>query len=375
MSGYADMKIIENEHDLMRWIDAFCDSESIAIDTEFMRERTYSPKLCLIQVATEKGSVCIDPLAISDLSSLGAMLSNPAIKIIHSCRQDLEALAMRMPVRIRHLYDTQLAAAFCGYGDQISYAALVESLCGVRLPKLHTRANWERRPLQFAHLEYALDDVKYLPALQQKLHCILKQKGRVEWHLDECALAANPSNYRFDANRAWKRIKGISHLDALSQACVKKLVLWREQAAHVRDLPRGWVLPTPIMLKICRGKPSTQKQLAQIDGIDARLVEHSGNEMIAIIRQSVSGTGEDSPPCSVSALSAEQRGQVKKIMRFLEECATSTAISQSLFANRHEIEQFVRGTTDLPLFQGWRAELAGNEVLAHYSEGVNSQCS
>ena len=173
--------------------DAEC-NRYLAIDTEFLRERTFTPELCLIQLCNHQSAVCVDPLAIQDLSPLGEVLENPAVvKIVHSCRQDLEAINTRLNNQVQNLYDTQLAAAFCGYGEQVSYAALVESICAVHLPKSYTRADWSLRPLPEAQIHYALDDVNYLPELYRELQQQLIDSGRSQWHVDECTRVASPA--------------------------------------------------------------------------------------------------------------------------------------------------------------------------------------
>ncbi len=369
------INIIRSNDELISCIDVAVRAGWLAMDTEFLRERTYTPELCLIQVSGEESAACIDPLAVEDLSPLGVLLGNPdVVKIFHSCRQDLEALDTRADIRARNLYDTQLAAAFCGYGDQVSYAALVEAVCAVHLPKSHTRTDWSRRPLSRAQLDYALDDVKYLPALRCELDRLLEQKGRMQWHRDECVRAAAPANYRIDPNHAWQRLKGFERLDAAAQECVRKLAVWRERKAQRRNLPRGWVLPTPVLLQICRQRPDTLSRLAQIKEIAPNTVKHAGPEIIALIAQNEHNDdkGDDAEvaetrACPLPLLTPEQKRQVRAIMQLLEQRAMQEELSRSLLANRQEVESFVRGQTDLPLFAGWRAQLIGDEILARYS--------
>ncbi len=371
----AAITIIRTEGELSDFIAATGRTGWVAMDTEFLRERTYAPELCLIQIADERSAACIDPLAMDDLSPLGALLAEPAMtKIFHSCRQDLEALDTRTPIHASNLYDTQLAAAFCGYGDQVSYAALVDSVCAVHLPKSHTRADWSRRPLPEAQLEYALDDVKYLPELRHELDRRLERKGRIAWHREACREAVNPAHYRFAPDDAWVRLRGIDRLDAVGQICAKKLAAWREQRAHDRNLPRGWILATPALLQICRERPKSVKQLAKVAEIGPRLVKHAGHRIIDIVTQSEqAGHGDDAATAGSprQMLTAEQRRRVKEIMRLLESRAEQEGISRSLFANRQEVENFVGGQlptpTDLPLFNGWRGELVGEEILVRYS--------
>ena len=366
--------IIRDAGELAGFIDAVGRAGWVALDTEFLRERTYTPELCLIQAANDDLAVCIDPLAVDDLSSVGALLADPAVvKIFHSCRQDLEALDTRTTVHADNLYDTQLAAAFCGYGDQASYAALVEAVCAVHLPKSHTRTDWSRRPLSQAQLEYAMDDVKYLQPLRRELDRLLAQKGRAEWHRDECVRAVEPANYRFDPDNAWLRLKGIDRMDAAGRACARKLAVWRERRAQERNLPRGWILPTPVLLQICRRRPGTLASLAKINEISPGTVKHAGGKIIALIAQSKNNDGvettEDDADCAPPLTSAQRR-QVREIMDWLEHRAAEAEISRALITNRQEVENFVRGQTDSsdsPLFAGWRAQLAGEEIRARYS--------
>ncbi len=380
LAAMVPPNLLRTGDDLADCMDALSRSGRVALDTEFLRERTYTPELCLIQIAGDSPAdadpktghaVCIDPLAIDDLSPLSALLADSGVhKIFHSCRQDLEALDTRMAVRAGNLYDTQLAAAFCGYGDQASYAALVESVCAVHLPKSHTRTDWSRRPLSRAQLEYALDDVRYLPALRRELDCMLEQKGRIPWHRAECEAAADPAHYRFDPDNAWTRLRGIERLDAAGRACAQRLAAWRERRAQDRNLPRGWILTTPALLQICRERPATTEALTKIPGITPKMAKRAGREILAMMARGDSN-GEDAGLEAARAparlLTAEQRRTVKHIMGLLEQRAQQAEISRSLFANRQEVESFVRGRTDLPLFAGWRAQLAGDEILARYS--------
>ena len=371
IGAMGTITMIRTDGELRECIDAIRRSGWVAMDTEFVRERTYAPMLCLIQVANAGFSACIDPLAVDDLSPLGELLGDSEVtKIFHSCRQDLEALDTRMAVRAGNLYDTQLAAAFCGYGDQVSYAALVASVCAVHLPKAHTRADWSRRPLPHAQLQYALDDVAYLHPLHQALDRLLAQKGRVEWHRAECDAAVAPANYRFDPDDAWLRLKGVGRLDAAGWACARELAVWRERRAQARNLPRGWILPTPVLLEICRRRPDTLEKLAGIAEISPRTVKRLGGKIIAVVRKNSQDAGaETEGSCPPPILTPEQRGRVKKIMNLLERRAQQAEISRSLFANRQEIESFVRGKIDLPLFTGWRAQLAGDEIRQRYRYG------
>ena len=362
------INMIRDDGKLAEFIDAARRVGWVAMDTEFLRERTFVPELCLIQAVSGDFEGCIDPLAIDDLSPVGELLADCDVtKIFHSCRQDLEALDTRMAIEVNHLHDTQLAAAFCGYGDQVSYAGLVDSVCSVHLPKSHTRADWSRRPLPGEWLEYAINDVRYLDPLRRELDRLLDRKGRIGWHRDECDLAVDPVHYRLDPEDAWLRLKGVGRLDAAGRACARELAGWRERRARDRNLPRGWVLPTPVLLQICSRRPNTLGELAQINDISSRTVNHAGKEIIAIVDQGAKSGGPEAPWSPPQVLTPEQKSRVKDIMKLIERRAGEEEISRSLFANRQDIENFVCGKTDLPLFQGWRAQLAGNDIVERYS--------
>ncbi len=369
LPAMATIKMIRETRELAEFIAAATASGWAAMDTEFLRERTYSPELCLIQIAHADAAACIDPQAVEDLSPLGALLANPAVvKIFHSCRQDLEALDTRMPLCAAAVYDTQLAAAFCGYGSQASYAALVAAVCAVHLPKTHTRTDWSRRPLSAAQLQYAMDDVKYLAPLRRHLDELLAQHGRQQWHRDECVAAAHPANYRPAAD-PWQRLKGLGRLDTMGRACAQRLTGWREQKARDCNRPRGWILPTPALLAVCRQRPRTMAMLAEVDDLSPGIVKNSGRDILNLVERSAADGGEmrDDSSTRPEPLSAEQRHRVKKIMDLLARRAAETDISQALFANRREVENFVRGDSEQPLFHGWRAQLAGDEIRAEYS--------
>ncbi|MDD9810683.1 MAG: ribonuclease D [Gammaproteobacteria bacterium] len=363
--------IISDARALAQFVAALgCRDGWVSVDTEFLRERTFTPKLCLVQLTDGAQSACVDPLAVQDLSPLGELLADRSRrKIFHSCRQDLEAIDTRLDARAAGLYDTQLAAAFCGHGAQTSYAALVEALCDVRLPKAHTRADWSRRPLPRAELEYALDDIKYLQPLRAILDREMASKGYAEWHREECEYAARPSQYRADPATAWRRIKGVAKLDATGQSCAQLLAAWRERRALQSDRPRNWILPGAVLLTLCRKRPTQLSSLSKIKHIAPGLVKKSGAQILDLIAQ---GKRNAPPLAPLPPLNAEQRGQVKRILSRIAEVSEQTGISQTLIASRPEVEDFTRavnhtdgapGTDGTRLLQGWRRQLIGEEIL------------
>jgi ribonuclease D len=207
--------------------DRYC-----ALDTEFIREKTYYPVLALIQLATESAQACIDPLAIDDFTPLVELFHNRSmLKILHAPGQDLELFYHRFAVLPVPIFDTQLAAAVLGYANQIGYADLVNRLCRVQLEKKYTRANWSRRPLSEGELDYAMDDVRYLIDIYQQLNTDLQQRGRLDWIQDDLETLSEPATYQVNSADLWKRLKGVQKLKGAGLNNADQLCRWREQVA------------------------------------------------------------------------------------------------------------------------------------------------
>lgn len=358
------IKIINNQQAFVELCEGLAGSDWLALDTEFMREKTYTPVLALIQIANDQHEACIDPLAIEDLSPFGRLLEDTDTSIIlHSCRQDLEALDTLIDENLNNLFDTQIAAAFCGHGDQVSYAAMVENFCGVELAKSHTRADWTRRPLSDPELEYALDDVRYLQQVRESLYEELVEKGRLEWFEAECRLQVDPGYWRADPLDAWRRLKGAAGLPVEAHEAARALSIWREQRAIRRNLPREWVLSSAALLQIARQAPAHRTELAKIEGVNTNVLKYGADEIIAICEKAP--RDQDAAPLWVAQnmLEPTERKRVKSVMSLLRQTAEQLEISPSLLANRAMVERYVRGENELPLFQGWRLEVAGEKII------------
>ncbi len=337
----------------------------VGIDTEFLREKTYYPTLCLVQCRTKVDEFCVDALAIDDLSPLQRLFGNPDIvKILHSGRQDMEALDQRLDHPLVHVFDTQIAAAFCGPDEQASYASLVESICQVTLAKSHTRTDWTRRPLSGDQLQYAMDDVRYLRPLQKFLEDRLITSGKLQWHRSECLRVFGNRDFAMSPEDGWKRLRQGAKLPRRLQHDAKALAVWRENQAQVRNLPREWVLPTQSLLDICSRRPRDRKALAGIDSVSKKTVGRFGNEILRIL-QNGSGQDRNRPVWKRhSPLEREQRRRVKDIMEKLRKVAQAENMSPALLANRSDVEALVTGDTDILLLKGWRYDRIGRELQA-----------
>ena len=240
---------------------------AVGLDTEFMRERTYYAQLCLLQLAAPGVAVCVDTLAVTDLTPLRALAASPATtKIIHAARQDLEVLEPALG-RVAPLFDTQVAAALCGFPAQVGYADLVREILGVDLHKSQTRTDWSRRPLTDAQIDYALDDVRHLDALRQALLGRLAQLGREAWLAEEmAALAEEP--LATEPDRAWERLKGIRELDEHRQRVARRLAAWREEIARLFHGRPEWPTGQALLEPMKTYGLAREDFLALIDGME-----------------------------------------------------------------------------------------------------------
>ncbi len=360
---------IQSQNKFDSFVESIAQDEWIGLDTEFLRERTYTPLLCLIQISCQKQTACIDPLSIEDLSSLFELFSNTeTVKIIHSCRQDLEALATRSQSWTNRIYDTQLAAAFCGFGDQLSYASLVAKICQQQLDKSHTRTDWSKRPLHAAQLQYAIEDVYYLYDLYRYLQTEVDRLKRGAWLDEEINNISNPRTILPPLEDSWRRLKGLRRLSASAQEIAKKLAIWREKKARQLNRPREWILASHILLDISRLKPEKIVHLKKVDGLNASLIRHSGKEILSIINQAKPELNEIEFEQNGRQydLTKAEKSTVKFLMERLTEIARDERISQSLIANRQSIVRLVKGDRNLSLLQGWRYQLAGKFLLSCY---------
>lgn len=338
-------------------------AEWVALDTEFMREKTYYPKLCLVQLATPERIACIDPLALADLAPLAALLSDPAtLKVLHAAGQDMEVLLHEAGVIPEPVFDTQIAAALLGHPDQIGYARLVQNLLGVQLDKAHTRSDWSRRPLSADETAYAADDVRYLAALYPQLRAQLRQRGRLDWLDPEFQRLADPARYRPDPASAWKRVKGPRHLRPAQQQALEHLAAWRERTAMAADRPRGWIVKDDVLGEIARRRPADREALAAIRGLPEAVARKHGEAILAELASAANAPDAAATP-PPKPLEPAQAALADLLMVGLRARAAEIEISPAALASRKELEALAAGERDLPLLQGWRLEAAGKTIL------------
>ncbi len=338
----------------------------IALDTEFIREKTYYAQFCLLQLATDDLIACVDPLALPDLDPLLAILYREDIlKIMHSGRQDMELFFDLRGQLPKPVFDTQIAAALLGHGDQIGYANLAASLTGVTLEKTHTRADWSRRPLEAQQIEYALDDVRYLIPMYEALHAALRALGRADWLREDFAELCDERVYQRDEDAVWRRLKGVQHLRGRQLAVARAVAVWREHTVRAQNKPRKWLLGDDIILDIARLIPQDLTKLGKIRGISEVVVRHHGAHILEVIRQAAALPKEQWPQLpKVTHLPEEQEPLLDVLMAMARVCSLKHRISINSLVSRKELEEVIGGDRAAQVLHGWRRELLGNELLA-----------
>jgi len=347
-------------------------AEALAIDTEFMRERTYYAKLCLIQVATEDVTAIVDPLAVTHLEPLFAVFRDPSVmKVFHAGSQDLEILYRLMGSVPYPVFDTQTAATLLGMPSQVGYQQLVHSLVGVTLGKGHTYTDWAARPLSAEQIDYALDDVRYLPSAYGTMHERLEAEGRLEWLEEDFARMADPATYDVIPEEQFRRVKRASALDRRSLAVLRELAAWREREAQRRDLPKRWVVSDEALLEIARRAPADGTALQGVRGLNEQVARRNADDILEAIKR-----GQDVPDDQLPKIAKRKRleGDVSDVADLLSALlrlrAKEHGVAPTLIATRDELERFAAGERDEnPLGSGWRYTLVGAE-LAELMDGA-----
>jgi ribonuclease D len=340
-------------------------AERLALDTEFMRERTYRPQLCLVQIATETDCVLIDPLAGLDLEPLHELLQDRSrLKILHAARQDLEVLYLAGGVVPGPLFDTQVAAALLGFPAQVGYAELVARQLGHSIDKGQTRTDWSRRPLTAAQLAYAADDVHHLLRLHDELQAALADRDRAGWVEDETATYENPALYQADPATAWRRLKGLNRLRPQEQSAARALAEWRERRAIESDKPRGWILTDEALYAMATRMPDSIESLQALDALPGGVVRKRGEELLELLR---TARTDDSLPALQPPRrpTNEEQAAAAAMLKLVRDAADVLGIPAEVLATRRDVEAIAFGHVSIdesPLLQGWRRQVLGDRL-------------
>ena len=346
-------------------LSAFCERarafEAVAVDTEFLREKTYHSRLCLVQVATPEETVAIDPLAIRDKAPLADLLADPStIKVFHACTQDMEVLLQSLGALPAPIFDTQVAAAFLGERQQISYNGLVHAFCGVTLPKSESLTDWSRRPLTEKQLEYALDDVRYLIQAYHIMVGRLQAEGRLSWVLDEVRPLADRSHYEIDKREAYKKVKRVNSCTRRQLGIARELAAWRETRAEKHDIPRKWVISDEVLIALVKRAPRDVSSFRSIRGTD-QLSEADVTSALMAVERGMTCPSDLLPPAfhSRKTPATDHESVVDLMYALVRLVAERAGVATGIIASRDDLADYIDHPERSPLREGWRFELLG----------------
>lgn len=360
------MQIIVTTDHLARFVRELSERPFAAIDTEFMRERTYWPILCLIQAAADGVEAIIDPMAEGlDLAPFLEFLADrKTTKVFHAARQDIEIFYNMTGAVPAPLFDTQIAAMACGFGDQIGYEPMVRTLLGASIDKGHRFTDWSRRPLSEAQLSYALSDVTYLRDVYALLHKRLAAEGRLSWIEEEMQYLSDPALYRVEPATAWTRLKlrGVRQGDL---GPIMKLAEWREVEAQDKNQPRGRILKDDTLFEIARLKPASQTELASARTLPQGFEK---SRAAAAILDAVKA-GRNLPKAELPTIERHERRApappdvVELLKVLLKRQSEHSGVAARLIASVEDLETIALGGRDVPALEGWRREVFGETAL------------
>jgi ribonuclease D len=362
--------LVSTSPDLLHALELLRPSEFLALDTEFMRESTYYPKLCLLQLANHEQCVIIDPLALADLTPLWAFLvERSRVKVLHAARQDLEVLSVAGAVAFGPIFDTQIAGALLGAPAQAGYGTLVSQRLGRTLTKEHTRTDWSRRPLSPEQLEYAADDVRYLAPLYRDLRDELERAGRLDWLRAETSELESPQLHRVEPTAAWRRLKGLDRLQPAQRAAAKLLATWREALAMRVDKPRGWILADDALREIAERLPGAQADLERIRTLPPSVLRKRGEELLQLVAEARDLAANEPAAFTPPRPDPQKVALVTRLMNTARARAAEINVSPELLATRRDVEQLVFSGRAERLENGWRREAIGEQLIRAAANG------
>lgn len=351
---------------------AFCrrlsKSAFVAVDTEFMRESTYWPRLCLVQLAGEDEAAAIDPLAEGmELAPLFALMADEAVlKVFHAARQDLEIFAQLTGQVPRPVFDTQVAAMVCGLGDQIGYEAIARRLAGVAIDKDSRFTDWHRRPLTARQIAYALADVTHLRTVHERLAAMLAENGRGGWIDGEMAALTSLDTYRMEPGEAWRRIRTKARKPR-QLAALRELAAWREETARRRDLPRNRVARDELLERIAIQRPASAAELQAIRLVPRGLAaSRDGKAMLAAVGRAMALPEEALPRREAKEGAPNAPVALLELLKVLLRARCEReGVTPRLVASAADLERFAAATDGAagPLASGWRHALFGRDAL------------
>jgi len=341
-------------------------SPAVGIDTEFMRERTYFARLCLIQLATDDVSAIVDPLVVDDLSPLCELMRDESVvKVLHAGGQDLEIFYRVCGHAAAPVFDTQVAATLAGFPQQVGYGALVHEMFSVKLDKGDSYTDWAKRPLTDTQVDYALNDVRYLPEMFRRLTTQLAEGGRSEWLAADFERLADPATYEIVPEEQWRRVKRVSSLNRRQLAVAREVAAWREREAMRRDVPKRWVIGDESVVEIARRMPKTAGELREIRGVSDKVGKGAAAGLVAAVAAGVAVPDEELPSLAKrKRLAGDVDGAVDLMVALVRLRAREHGVAMPLLASRDDLERLAGCDREgSALLEGWRRSMVGNELL------------
>lgn len=360
---------------------------AFSLDVEFRRERTYHARVDLIQLAIDGQTTIVDPIAGADPMEIWELVADDAVEVVvHSGRQDLEIAFDQTSKPPTRIFDTQIAAAMVGFGDQIAYDRLLESVVGIRVNKLETTSDWSRRPLSDRQVSYAIDDVRYLPQLRVSLGAMLERASRTEWAMEEMGYLSLPETYRPPLDELWRGVSGTQKLRSRAElAALRALTAWRELEARTRDLPRKWVVPDDVLVDVARRRPRVLDDIQSLGRLSEKVLVRHGAAMVEAVKEALD-TPEDTWPIRTSTDDSAAVSALADLLDlYLRVRARDAGVAAPRMGNKKDVLAVARylldgkgasaangkldaaldGDPEVPLLlRGWRRDVIGEELVS-----------
>jgi len=361
------MRIVSSSDELSQAVKRLSTSDFVAVDTEFLRESTFWPQLCLIQIASPEEAMIIDPIAPGiDLAPFWELMGDErVVKVFHAARQDIEIVYARAGLVPQPVFDTQVAAMVCGFGESVSYVNLVKSVTGMDLDKSSRFTDWSRRPLSDRQLEYALGDVTHLRDVYRHLKGDIDKANRSDWLREEMAILTDRKTYEQHPDEAWQRLKlRVKSRKAL--AVLMELAAWRERLAQAQDVPRSRVLRDEALYDIANQAPTSAEQMSQLRTLSEGFSRSArAREILEAVKRGLERDTKSVPIITRGApLSAESTALIELLRVLLKASAARHRVAPKLIAAAEDLERIAtEAEPDIPALKGWRRRLFGEDAL------------
>lgn len=367
---------VTDDAGLRELVDRLRQSDAVGIDTEFMREKTYYARLCLVQLAADGVEAIVDPLAVSDLSPLCDLLGDPGVvKVLHAGTQDLEIFYRICRRPIAPVFDTQVAATLAGFQQQVGYGAMVQELLGVKLDKGDSYTDWSRRPLSDTQIEYALNDVRYLPEAHRRLSEKLETQGRLDWLAADFKRLEDPTTFEVEPRELWRRVKRVSALNRRQLAVAREVAAWREHEAMRRNVPKRWVLGDESIIEVARRAPRDDSELSAIRGVPDKVGRGAVKGLLGAVSHGLAVPDEELPSLPKRRKPVgDVDAAVDLMVALVRRRAKENGVAMPLLASRDDLERLAAGERDeSPLMEGWRCTMVGNELCELLDGAISLQ--